>query len=127
MTDPEDPVPMAPRDFSLVLGGPLYQLFRRAHLAGNAMELLRRRVIVLTAVAWAPLLVLTIAEGTAWGGRVALPFLREAALDVATWYRLPADGGLRTSLAGRWLTRAIRDGVLRNAIPAPRPSSDATS
>ncbi len=28
-------------DFSLVLGGPLYQLLRRAHLTGGALELLR--------------------------------------------------------------------------------------
>jgi len=27
-------------DFSLVLGGPLYQLFRRAHVTGNTLELI---------------------------------------------------------------------------------------
>ena len=32
----------APEDFSLVLGGPLFQLLRRSHLAGNALELVRR-------------------------------------------------------------------------------------
>ena len=32
-------------DFSLVLGGPLYQLFRRAHLTGGALELLRQRIL----------------------------------------------------------------------------------
>ena len=30
-------------DFSLVLGGPLFQLFRRAHLSGDALELMHRR------------------------------------------------------------------------------------
>ena len=34
-----------PADFSLVLGGPLYQLFRRAHLTGDALELVRRRCL----------------------------------------------------------------------------------
>ena len=34
-----------PQDFSLVLGGPLFQLLRRSHLSGNALELVRRRVI----------------------------------------------------------------------------------
>ena len=38
-----------PRDFSLVLGGPLYQLLRRTRLAGDALELLRRRIVVLSA------------------------------------------------------------------------------
>src|SRR6185369_12864794 len=40
-------IPNEPPDFSLVLGGPLYQLFRRAHLTGDALQLLRRRVLVL--------------------------------------------------------------------------------
>jgi hypothetical protein len=33
-------------DFSLVLGGPLFQLFRRAHLSGDGLELVRRRILV---------------------------------------------------------------------------------
>ena len=37
-----------PQDFSLVLGGPLFQLLRRSHLSGNALELVRRRVIVIS-------------------------------------------------------------------------------
>ena len=37
-----------PYDFSLVLGGPLYQLWRRTGLAGNTLELLRRRIIVIS-------------------------------------------------------------------------------
>ena len=36
-----------PQDFSLVLGGPLYQLLRRAHITGDALELVRRRTIVI--------------------------------------------------------------------------------
>ena len=45
-----------PGDFSLVLGGPLFQLLRRLHLAGNALELVRRRLILLPLLAWLPLL-----------------------------------------------------------------------
>ena len=63
-------------DFSLVLGGPLYQLWRRTHLTGDALQLLGRRVIVLTTVAWVPLLALSVAEGHAWGG-VELPFFSD--------------------------------------------------
>ncbi|MGA9570799.1 MAG: hypothetical protein WBS17_11975 [Candidatus Acidiferrales bacterium] len=37
-----------PHDFSLVLGGPTYQFFVKSHLAGQALEMLYRRVIVLT-------------------------------------------------------------------------------
>jgi hypothetical protein len=65
-----------PRDFSIVLGGPLYQLLRRAHMSGDALELARRRIIAISLVAWLPLLVLSIAGGAALGG-VAVPFLHD--------------------------------------------------
>ena len=32
-------------DFSLVLGGAIFQLFRRSHLSGGGLELLHRRII----------------------------------------------------------------------------------
>ncbi len=35
-----------PQDFSLVLGGPLFQLMRRSHLADDALLLVRRRIVV---------------------------------------------------------------------------------
>src|SRR5688572_22829515 len=62
-------------DFSLVLGGPLYQLFRRAHLSGDALELSRRRILAITGVAWIPLLLLAAIGGHALGGGIAVPFL----------------------------------------------------
>ena len=60
-----------PADFSLVLGGPLYQLWRGTRLAGDALQLLRRRIIVMALLAWAPLLLLSIAQGHAWGDSVS--------------------------------------------------------
>ncbi|HEY5868146.1 MAG TPA: hypothetical protein VI542_21730, partial [Candidatus Tectomicrobia bacterium] len=65
----------APEDFSLVLGGPLFQLLRRSHLSGNALEFMRRRLIIMPLLAWLPLLVLSALEGQALGGNVAVPFL----------------------------------------------------
>jgi hypothetical protein len=62
-------------DFSLVLGGPLFQLLRRAHLTGDALELLKQRILVISMFAWLPLLVLSVLEGTALGGGAAVPFL----------------------------------------------------
>jgi len=76
-------------EFSLVLGGPLFQLFRRTHLTGDALQLLRRRVVVLTLLAWAPLLLLTIVEGRFWGGSVTLPFLHDVELHVRLLLALP--------------------------------------
>jgi hypothetical protein len=34
-----------PEDFSIILGVPLYQLCRRVHLSGNALELANRRIL----------------------------------------------------------------------------------
>lgn len=48
-----------PSDFSLVLGGPIFQLFRRSHLTGDGLELLHRRRLIITLVAWLPLLLLS--------------------------------------------------------------------
>ena len=78
-----------PADFSLVLGGPLYQMWRRSRLAGDALQLLHRRIVVLMVVAWAPLLALSVAQGTAWGGSVALPFLYDIELHVRLLLALP--------------------------------------
>ena len=76
-------------DFSLVLGGPLYQLWRKTRLADAALHILRRRLVVMTLVAWAPLLALSIAEGTAWGGSVALTFVRDLDIQVRLLLVLP--------------------------------------
>jgi hypothetical protein len=64
-------------DFSLVAGGPLYQLWRRAHLSGDEMQMTVRRMVVLALLAWLPLLLLSLLDGHAWGTSVALPFLKD--------------------------------------------------
>lgn len=55
-----EPLPQEPPDFSLVLGGPLFQLWRRTRLVGDALELLRRRIVVMALLAWGPLLLTMI-------------------------------------------------------------------
>ncbi len=45
-------------DFSLVVGGPLFQLLRKAGLAGDGLQLLRRRTAFLTLITWGPLALL---------------------------------------------------------------------
>lgn len=71
----EDHVPaqLALESFSLVLGGPLYQLWNRAHL-GDVSSHLKLRIVVLSGICWLPLLLLCTWEGTLFGG-VAVPFL----------------------------------------------------
>lgn len=84
-----EPLLAEPPDFSLCLGGPLYQFFRRTHLAGDALQLMWRRVVVLALLAWAPLLVLSVVEGHAWDGSVRLPFLFDAEIHARLLLALP--------------------------------------
>jgi hypothetical protein len=56
-----------PPDFSLVLGGPTYQLLRRAHLSGPALEQMNRRIIAAALVSWLPLPLLSLIQGAPAG------------------------------------------------------------
>jgi hypothetical protein len=78
-----------PVEFSLVLGGPLYQLFRRTHLSGDALELARRRLISISLFAWLPLLVLSALGGRVAGGSAELPFLFDLEVHVRLLIALP--------------------------------------
>jgi len=75
-------------DFSLVLGGPTYQFFRKSHLAGDALEMLYRRLIIITLLAWLPLLLLsTISSSTGSVGR--LSFFHDVEVHVRFLVALP--------------------------------------
>ncbi|WP_129644509.1 hypothetical protein [Peristeroidobacter agariperforans] len=76
-------------DFSLVLGGPLFQIFLRTHLSGNALELLHRRMIVVTGIAWLPLLVLSALRGDALGDDVSIAFADDIETHVRFLIALP--------------------------------------
>src|SRR3954469_19930417 len=78
-----------PRNFSIVLGGPLYQLLRRSHATGDALEMARRRIVALAAIAWLPLLVLALAGGEALGGSAQVPFLKDVEVHVRFLVALP--------------------------------------
>jgi len=68
---------MADEDFSLVIGGPLFQTLRRARLSGDGLQLVRRRIVVISTFLWVPLLALSALDGKAWGNVVAVPFLKD--------------------------------------------------
>jgi len=76
--------------FSLVLGGPLYQLWRRVHLSGNSLEFLPRRMVVSALVAWLPLLLLSFLDGHVLGGTLKIPFLNDFETHARFLVALPA-------------------------------------
>jgi hypothetical protein len=76
-------------EFSPVLGGPWLQLLCRTHLSGPALELLRRRIIVIPILAWGPLLILSSLDGHAWGAAGRVPFLMDIELHLRLLVALP--------------------------------------
>lgn len=77
------------QDFSLVLGGPLFQFLRRAHLSDDTLRLVRQRMIVITALVWLPLLVLSTLEGQVLRGSVRVPFLLDLEVHIRFLVTLP--------------------------------------
>ncbi len=74
-------------DFSLVLGGPLFQLFQKTHLTGDTLELLYRRVLIIPMIAWLPLAILAIVGHAATGA--SLSFFRDVEVQVRFLIALP--------------------------------------
>jgi len=101
-------------DFSLVLGGPLFQFFRRAHLSGDALELMHRRVIILAGIAWVPLLLLSAAS-TGASDTVAIPFLHDIETHVRYLIALPILIGAEL-IVHRRLRPAVRQFVERRLV-----------
>jgi len=65
------------QDFSLVHGGPLFQLLLRSRLSSDGMTLVERRAIVFVLISWVPLLALSAIDGHLLDGDVAVPFVRD--------------------------------------------------
>jgi hypothetical protein len=86
MSKPQDHAGRA--DFSLVLGGPLYQMLLRAGILRPPLDRMKRRVIFLSVVAWAPLLILSALQGQALGG-VEVPFIQDVEVQVRFLFALP--------------------------------------
>jgi hypothetical protein len=111
-----------PKDFSLVLGGPLFQLLRRSHLSGDALQLVRQRTVIISLFAWLPLLVLSALEGQALGGRAAVPFLLDVEVHVRFLVALPLLIVAELVVHQR-MRLVVRQFLERNLIPksaAPR-------
>jgi hypothetical protein len=78
-----------PTGFSLVLGGPLFQLWRRLHLTDDALTMVRKRIVVMSLLAWLPLLLLSALEGRMLGGTASVPFLLDVEVHIRYLIALP--------------------------------------
>jgi hypothetical protein len=113
------------QDFSLVHGGPLFQLLLRARLSSTGMTLMARRMIVFVVITWVPLLVLAALEGNLLATNVTVPFL----LDLETHIRFLVVVPLLLAaelIVHRRLLSVTRTFLDRNLIPqAAMPRFDA--
>jgi hypothetical protein len=75
-------------DFSLMLGGPLYQLYVRTRLARSPLGLVYRRIVGISAFCWLPMFVLSLIEGHAFRG-VSVPFLLDIGVHARFLAALP--------------------------------------
>jgi hypothetical protein len=112
-------------DFSLVLGGPLYQFFRRAHLSGDAFELALRRVVTIALVAWLPLALLSMLSGGLWNRELAVPFLLDVEVHVRFLVALPLLI-VAELVVHRRMRLVVRQFLDRQLVPeSDRPRFDA--
>jgi len=121
---PSDRLLHNPPDFSLVHGGPLFQIFLRARLSNDAMELARQRTIVIALLAWLPLFLLSALDGHLLGG-VAVPFLMDAEVHIRFLVAIPLMVGAEL-VVHRRMRLLLRQFMERNLIPeADLPRFDA--
>jgi hypothetical protein len=87
-------------DFSLVLGGPLYQLYLRTKLVKSPLDLVHRRILVLCLICWLPLLLLSLSARNAFDG-LPVPFLRDVGVQLRFLVALPLLVGAELVVHGR--------------------------
>jgi hypothetical protein len=68
------------RNFSIVLGGPLYDWLLRKGVVRFVLPNLARRILILVALTWLPLLLLSLKDGVAFGDQVKIPFLYDVSM-----------------------------------------------
>ncbi len=97
-------------EFSLVTGGPLFLIFRKSHLSGEALEHIYRRVIIVTLLTWLPLLLLASTEKEG-----VVLFLKDVEVHARLLVALPSliAGEL---LVHSWIRSVVRAFVNRRLI-----------
>jgi hypothetical protein len=102
-----------PHDFSLVVGGPLYDTYLRTHLADPPLELVHRRLLTYVLITWVPLCVLSAFD--ARGADVAVSFLGDIDAHTRLLIALPLFVAAEPFVHDR-ISRAVRQFTDRGLI-----------
>ena len=108
--------PASADDFSLVLGGPLYQLLQATRLSGEALDHLWRRLIFISLLCWLPLLLLSALEGHLLRGPAAVPFLLDLEVHIRFLVAIPLLVSAELLVHQR-MRMVLRQFVARDLIP----------
>ena len=104
------------KDFSLVLGGPLFQLLLRTHLSDDTLRLMRQRVLFISLFAWLPLLGLSVLEGRLLKGLAIVPFLMDLEVHARFLVAIPLLIGAELVVHQR-LRPVVRQFLERRLVP----------
>jgi hypothetical protein len=110
-------------EFSLAVGGPLYETYLRTHLSDPPLGLVHRRLLVYVLVTWVPLFVLSTLD--ARGANVAVSFLGDIDAHTRLLIALPLFVAAEPFVHQR-ISAAVRQFVARGLVaPADLPRFDA--
>jgi len=91
------------QNFSLARGGPLYRLQLRLGAAEEDCVQVLRRALGVSLLTWLPLLLLSAAQGLAFGKHVPIPFVQDFAVNVRFLIALPL-----LILSEVWIDKRLR-------------------
>src|ERR1700727_2473460 len=94
-------------DFSITDGGPMYRLLDRLEHAKDKRGRVVLRAVVIAAITWLPLLVLSLIHGSAWGRQLKIPFLRDFAVTARLLVAVPILVLAESRIDRRWRTLVL--------------------
>src|SRR5215813_2151980 len=107
-------------DFSVVIGGPVFQFLRKAHLKGEALELVHRRILACIVLTWLPLLLLSLlGVGAGSAGRIS--FFHDVEVHARFLVALPILIGAELLVHSRLRTFVRRFVEWRIVLPEEMP------
>jgi hypothetical protein len=74
---PQVQLDSAGHEFSIVLGGPIYDFLERIGLVRRGLPNASRRIIALIGITWLPLLIFCLKDGSALNRLITIPFLSD--------------------------------------------------